>query len=101
MIWTRKRKERIEMTILLVLNSQSARNVQLLIRLPNAFLEKRFRRLMDAKMYKEAFELVYSKSQPGEYYFLDPNKMHYIRPPAYILVEGLIAASKSKEASVV
>ncbi len=85
------------MTILLVLNNKSAGNVQLLIRLPNEIMEKRFKKLMDMRMYQEAFDLIYSKSQLGEYYFLDPNKMHNIKPPEYILVEDLITASKRKK----
>lgn len=88
----------MEMTILLVLNRESARNVQLLIKLPSEILEKKFKKLMEAKLYKEAFDFVYSKCQPGEFYFLDPAKMHYIKPPEYILVEDLIFSSKHKEA---
>ena len=96
MIRTPKREKEIKMTILLVLNSKSARNVQVLVRLPNEILKKKFRDLMRAKKHKEAFELLYSKSEPEHY--LDPNKTHSIKPPEYILVEDLIFACKQKEA---
>ncbi len=97
MIRERKEKKTLGMTILLVLNNKSARNVQLLITLSSEILEKKFKKLMEEKLYKEAFDLVYAKSQPGEFYFLDPEKMHYIKLPEYILVEELIVASQRKE----
>ena len=87
------------MTILFVLNRAGAQNCQLLVRLPNEILEKSLRELMHAKRYKEAFDLVYSKSEPECY--LDPNKTYSIKPPEYILVEDLIFAQKQKEASLV
>ena len=88
------------MTILLVLNRVSAKNVQLLVRLPSENLERKFRRLMEEKKHKEAFDLVYSKSQPSEYCYLDPEKMHYLKPPDYVLVEELIAGKQTETALV-
>ncbi len=88
------------MTILLVLNRVSARNVQLLVRLPSENLERKFKKLMEEGKHGEAFDLVYSKSQPSEYCYLDPEKMHYIKPPDYVLVEELIIRKQTEAALV-
>lgn len=77
------------MTILLSFNGGSAKNVQILIELKNEVLERRFRKLMEEKKHQEAFELIYSKSQ-SDFYYLDPEREHTIKPPEYILVEDLI-----------
>jgi sulfur transfer complex TusBCD TusB component (DsrH family) len=82
------------MIILLSFNGGGARNVQVLIELKNDVLARRFKKLMDEKRHQEAFELVYSKSE-SDFYYLDPEKEHTIRPPEYILVEDLIARGKS------
>ncbi len=78
------------MIILLSFNGGSAKNVQILIELRNEVLKRRFKKLMEEKKHQEAFELVYSKSQ-SDFYYLDPEREHTIKPPEYILVEDLIA----------
>ena len=62
----------------------------MLISIKSQLLEKKLRKLMEAKKYKEAFDLVYSKEEHSEIYYMDPEKTHYIRTPEYILVEDLI-----------
>jgi len=83
------------MIILLSFNGGSAKNVQILIELKNEVLERRFKKLMEEKRHQEAFDLVYSKSQ-SEFYYLDPEREHTIKPPEYILVEDLIQESKKR-----
>ena len=76
--------------VLLSFNGGRAKNVQLLVELKNEVLERRFKKLMEGRRHREAFDLIYSKSQ-SEFYYLDPEREHTIKPPEYILVEDLIA----------
>jgi len=83
------------MTILLVLNRSGARNVRILVRIPNENLEERFRILMDSQKYVEALEFAIQKAMVEEY--LDPEKTYNFRPPEYTLVEDLIAARQEEK----
>ena len=83
------------MNILMVINRPYARNLNVIVHLSRETHQKHLKCLMDKRMFREAFDFVYSNATPRKY--LDPQRENLIKAPDYILVEDLIIDHENDE----